>query len=96
MTSDEIQEWRARYDLAEVRPIPVMPEGANSARCHASNLARATMAGSMYSGEILAMPELREAELRRSAPGGYGFRVGVVLDAASGLDDRSFVAESVS
>jgi broad specificity phosphatase PhoE len=63
MTSDELQEWRERYDLAEVCPIPVAPEGANWHRCYASDLARAhKTAQALYSGEILAMPELREAE----------------------------------
>lgn len=63
MTSDELQEWRARYDLAEVCPIPVAQEGANWHRCYASDLDRAhKTAQALYSGEILATPELREAE----------------------------------
>jgi len=63
MSSGELQAWRVRYDSAEVCPVSVTPEGMNWRRCYASDLSRAQKtAQALYAGEILVMPELREAE----------------------------------
>jgi broad specificity phosphatase PhoE len=63
MTSEDLQAWRLRYDSAEVCPIPLTFDGANWARCYASDLPRAhKTAQAVYSGEILPLSELREAE----------------------------------
>jgi broad specificity phosphatase PhoE len=63
MTSDDLQAWRMRYDAAAVCPTPVTLEWECWARCYASDLSRAhTTAQTLYSGEILPLAELREAE----------------------------------
>lgn len=77
-TSAELQAWRVRYDHAPVKPLPVADETPNWARCYASDLTRAdTTARALFRGEIITLPDLREAEFAPFATGGLRLPVWV-------------------
>ena len=69
LTSDELQQWRTRYDAAEpiVGPIDV---GSDWQRCFSSDLKRAfATAQAAYAGAIVQTPLLREVETLPIASG---------------------------
>jgi broad specificity phosphatase PhoE len=78
LTALELQEWRERYDLAELCPFEVAIDSESWARCYASDLARAeATARRIYFGEIQLTAELREAEFGLFPTGRWRFPVWV-------------------
>lgn len=70
-TSAELQDWRERYDIAEVNPFPVADETPRWSRCYTSNLPRAeTTARAMFRGEITSLALLREGTFGPFGTGG--------------------------
>jgi len=74
LTALELQEWRERYDLAEICPFEVSIDSESWARCYASHLARAeATARRIYFGDIQLTSELREAEFGLFPTGRWRF-----------------------
>lgn len=70
-TAAELNEWRVRYDAADVRPFPVCDETGRWSRCYTSDLTRAAItARALYRGEVIPLAALREAEFAPFATGG--------------------------
>lgn len=64
MTAAELQAWRERYDAAAPQPADVSLDSAQWRRCYSSDLQRAyATARTLYSGDIVQTPLLREAEI---------------------------------
>jgi broad specificity phosphatase PhoE len=61
LTSDELQQWRRRYDVSETIVGPIDVAGVAWQRCFSSDLKRAHVtAQAAYTGTILQTPLLRE------------------------------------
>jgi Histidine phosphatase superfamily (branch 1) len=70
LTSDDLQRWRARYELSEPVPGPMDVSHIAWQRCFSSDLKRAyATAQAAYVGTIIQTPLLREAEMRPFATG---------------------------
>ena len=70
LTSDDLQQWRARYESAEPIIKPIDVNRIPWQRCFSSDLRRALVtAQSAYAGNILQTPLLREAEMLPFATG---------------------------
>ena len=70
VTSDDLQQWRERYDAAHVQIGPIDVRAVAWQRCFSSDLKRASVtAQSAHSGTILQTPLLREVETMPFATG---------------------------
>ncbi len=70
LTSDDLQQWRHRYELAEPIIGPIDVRGVAWQRCFSSDLKRACVtAQKAYAGTIVQTPLLREAEFLPFATG---------------------------
>jgi broad specificity phosphatase PhoE len=70
VTSGYLQDWRLRYDVAEVRPGPIDVTAVAWQRCFSSDLKRAYItAQAAYAGTIRQTPLLREVETLPFATG---------------------------
>ena len=70
ITASYLQDWRARYDAAEVRPGPIDVGAVAWQRCFSSDLKRAYVTAQVaYAGTILQTPLLREVETLPFATG---------------------------
>ena len=64
MTAAELHAWRKRYDTAEAHPTGVTLDSTGWPRCYSSDMTRAyATAQTLYSGEIVQTPLLREADI---------------------------------
>ena len=63
MTSDQLQEWRVRYEASDVHPRAVDVGPLPWPKCYSSDLKRAyTTARAAHAGEIIQSPLLREVD----------------------------------
>lgn len=70
VTSGDLQDWRIRYDAADVRPGFIDVSSVAWQRCFSSDLKRAYLtAQAAYSGTITQTPLLREVETLPFATG---------------------------
>jgi len=77
MTSDELQQWRARYEVAEPIIKPINVGSVAWQRCFSSDLRRAYMtAQTAYAQSIVQTPLLREVEMLPFATGRLRLPVG--------------------
>ena len=64
VTAAELHTWRKRYDAAEAHPTGVTLDSTRWWRCYSSDMTRAYVtAQTLYSGEIVQTPLLREADM---------------------------------
>lgn len=71
ITAAELQQWRTRYDAANVIPTPIDLASGSWSACLSSDLDRAIVtAKAAYAGEIEITPLLREPELALFRTGG--------------------------
>jgi broad specificity phosphatase PhoE len=72
LTSDDLQQWRRRYDAAEPIVESVDVGAVTWQRCFSSDLKRAHItAQAAYAGNIVTTPLLREAEFLPFATGSF-------------------------
>jgi broad specificity phosphatase PhoE len=70
LTSDDLQQWRRRYEAAEPIVGTIDVSGVAWQRCFSSDLRRAHVtARAAYAGNIVTTPWLREAEFLPFATG---------------------------
>jgi len=70
LTSDDLQQWRVRYEASEAMVGAIDVSGVAWQRCFSSDLKRAFVtAQAAYSGTILQTPLLREVETLPFATG---------------------------
>jgi broad specificity phosphatase PhoE len=70
VTSDDLQQWRKRYEAAEPIVGPIDVSAVAWRRCYSSDLKRAYVtAQKAYAGTIVQTPLLREAEFLPFATG---------------------------
>jgi broad specificity phosphatase PhoE len=72
LTSNDLQQWRRRYEVAEPIVGPIDVSGVAWQRCFSSDLRRAHVtAQAAYAGNIITTPLLREAEFLLFATGSF-------------------------
>lgn len=70
MTAAQLHAWRQRYDKADAHPTDVALDAAEWPRCYSSDMARAYFtARTLYAGEIVQTPLLREADIAQFQTG---------------------------
>ena len=70
LTSEDLQQWRVRYEASEVIVGPIDVRAVAWQRCFSSDLKRAYVtAQAAYAGTIVQSPLLREAEMLPFATG---------------------------
>ena len=70
LTAAQLHAWRQRYDAADAHPTDVTLDVAEWPRCYSSDTARAYFtARTLYAGEIVQTPLLREADVAQFRTG---------------------------
>ena len=70
LTALQLHEWRQRYDQAAAEPGAVSFAVEGWSRCYSSDVNRALVtAQTLYAGEIIQTPLLREPEIRQFRTG---------------------------
>ena len=71
MTAGDLHAWKQRYDEADAHPTAVTLDSGEWARCYSSDMSRAyATARTLYAGEIVQTPLLREADVAQFQSGG--------------------------